>query len=163
MNRFVIPTALALLTLLGMFPSAFATHSRPYEGRLSGTLTIGTGEASGTSSGTGTGYESHLGNVNWTSTSTITGAAQQCAGGFTENLQTTTVAANGDKLYHTATDVVCPTSTPGTFHVTATETIAGGTGRFTQATGSDIADITVVQTSPTGGTLTGTFEGTINY
>ena len=154
----LVPAILAVLAILGAFPAAFATHSRPYNGSFSGSFTL---PSSTTASISGTGNEEHLGKVMFVATSITTGQAE--CGGFTAKEQDTTTAANGDKLFESANDVFCPTSDPHVFQLTASSTIDGGTGRFSDASGSTIAHVTVVQTSMTGGTFSGTFTGTITY
>ncbi len=159
MKRLIlVPIALAVLTILGAFPVAFATHSRPYNGSVSGTFTL---TSPTTASISGKGHESHLGKVTFAATSTITGQSE--CGGFTAKEQVTTTAANGDKLFESANDVFCPTSNPHVFQLTASSTIDGGTGRFSDASGSTVAHVTIVETSMSGGTFSGTFTGTITY
>lgn len=154
----LVPITLAVLMVLGAFPAAFATHSRPYSATVSGTFTL---TSQTTASISGEGHESHLGKVVFEATSTM-GGPSEC-GGFTAKEQVTTTAANGDKLFETANDVFCPTSNPHVFQLTASSTITGGTGRFSDASGSTTAHVTIVQTSMTGGTFSGTFTGTISY
>jgi hypothetical protein len=159
MKRMIlVPAILAVLAVLSAFPAAFATHSRPYNASVSGTFTL---TSPTTASISGKGHETHLGKVVFAATSTMTGQAE--CGGFTAKEQVTTTAANGDKLFESANDVFCPTSDPHVFQLTASSTIDGGTGRFSDASGSTVAHVTVDQTSMTGGTFSGTFTGTITY
>jgi hypothetical protein len=159
MKRMILlPAILAVLAVLSAFPAAFATHSRHYNGSVSGTFTL---TSQTTASISGTGHETHLGKVVFAATSTMTGQSE--CGGFNAKEQVTTTAANGDKLFESANDVFCPTSDPHMFQLTASSTITGGTGRFSDASGSTTAHVTVAQTSMTGGTFSGTFTGTITY
>ncbi len=159
MKRLILITALlAVLTLLGAFPAAFATHSRPYNGSFSGSFTF---TSSTTAAISGTGHELHLGKIMFVAMSTTTGQSE--CGGFTARELDTTTAANGDEVFISGNDVFCPTSNPHVFHLTASNTITGGTGRFAHASGLATSKVTVVETSMTSGTFSGTFTGTINY
>ncbi|HLC11463.1 MAG TPA: hypothetical protein VJL56_06430, partial [Candidatus Bathyarchaeia archaeon] len=55
-----------------------------------------------------------------------------CDHGFTATEQETYTAANGDKVFTSSNDVLCPTST-NTFQITGSWTMTGGTGRFEDA------------------------------
>src|SRR5713101_2703408 len=126
MKRLIlIPTILGVLAMLGAFPVAFASHSTPFNGSFSGTFTL---TSQTTASITGSGHLEHLGETTLAALSTTTGSAS-CQGGFTATEHDTFTAANGDKLFASANEVICPTS-PNTFQLTGPLTIAGGTGRF---------------------------------
>ena len=156
--KFLIISVLGLLTILGAFPAAFATHSTPFNGSGSGTFTD---TSPTTVLITGTGYYDHLGFTNLRFPSTITGSA--ACGGFTATEQDTYTGANGDSVFQTVHDTICPTSTPGAFQLTGSFTVTGGTGRFIDASGSGTVSASVTFTSATSGTFAGTQTGTITY
>jgi hypothetical protein len=156
--KFLILSVLGLLTILGAFPTAFATHSAPFNGSGSGTFTD---TSPTTVLITGTGHYDHLGATNLRFHSTITGQAE--CGGFTATEQDTYTGASGDSVFLTVHDTICPTSTPGAFHLTGSFVVTGGTGRFTDAKGSGTVNASVTFTSATSGTFSGTQSGTISY
>ena len=156
--KFLTIGVLGLLAILGAFPAAFATHSTPFNGRGSGTFTD---TSKTTVLITGTGYYDHLGFTTLRFPSTITGSA--ACGGFTAIEQDTYTGANGDSVFQTVHDTICPTSTPGAFQLTGSFTVTGGTGRFTDASGSGTVNASVTFTSATSGTFAGTQTGTITY
>jgi len=155
----VIPTILAVVAVLGVFPVAFATHSNPFNGSLSGSFTLPTPNSAIL---TGTSNFEHLGKTTLAGTAHGTGPAA-CKGGFTAKEQDTLTAANGDDVFISSIDVACPTSDPNTFQFTSSFTITGGTGRFTDASGSGTGQFSAVSTSAHAGTLSGTLTGTITY
>jgi hypothetical protein len=142
--KFLILTVLGLLTVVSAFPAAFAAHSTPFNGNGTGTFTD-------TSPTTvliaGTGHYDHLGLTTLRFPSTITG--QAACGGFTATEQDNYTGANGDSVYLTVHDTICPTSSPGAFQLSGSFTVTGGTGRFVDASGS--------------GTFAGKQTGTITY
>lgn len=156
--KFLILSVLGLLTILSAFPAAFATHSTPFNGSGNGTFTD---TSPTTVLITGTGYYDHLGFTTLRFPSTITGTA--ACGGFTATEQDTYTGANGDSVFQTVNDTICPTSAPGAFHLTGSFTVTGGTGRFADASGSGIVSAAVTFTSATSGTFSGTQSGTISY
>ena len=128
-------------------------HEVPFKGRLEGTATITPGTPPFLSvSIEGTGNGTHLGGfaieiphlVN-TTNRTSTGTYE-----FT--------AANGDALTAGFIGQATPTA-PGVLSVVETATIAGGTGRFADATGSFTVERLFNQVT---GLTTGSFEGTIS-
>jgi hypothetical protein len=149
---------LGLLMILSAFPSAFASNSVPFNGRGSGTF-------ADTSPTTqliiGTGYYQHLGLTTLSLASTVTGSAE--CGGFTAVELDTYTAANGDIVFQTVHDTICPTSTANAFQLTGSFIVTGGTGRFANASGSGTVSASVAFTSTTGGTFSGTQVGTISY
>jgi hypothetical protein len=156
--KFLIIGILSLLTVLGAFPVALATHSTPFNGRGSGTFTD---TSQTTVLITGTGYYDHLGLTTLRFPSTITGRAT--CGGFTATEQDTYTAANGDSVLQTVHDTICPTTTPNAFTLTGSFTVTGGTGRFSDAKGSGTVQASITFTSTTTGTFSGTQTGTISY
>ncbi|OLE70904.1 hypothetical protein AUF78_04485 [archaeon 13_1_20CM_2_51_12] len=158
MKRLVlIPTVLAVMAL-GVFPVAFASHSTPFNGSSSGSFTL---TSQTTATITGTGHLEHLGKTSFAATSTVTGSAS-CHNGLTATEQDTFTAANGDKLFASADEVLCPTSAD-TFALSGPLTITGGTGRFEHASGTGSVQISGVMTSMTSGTFSATTTGTITY
>ncbi len=168
-RRVLTPAILAVLVVLSAFPIAFASHSghhsRPFNGRVSGTATAMSQTMSAL---TGTGHFTHLGKTTFTGATTGTGRAEQCQG-FTGTSQVTLTAANGDELFLSSNDLFCATSspnaTPFTSHLTASITFTGGTGRFAGASGSATGQADGVASSATATTSTfsGTITGTISY
>ena len=156
--KLLIITVLGLLTILSAFPAAFATHATSFNGRGSGTFTD---TSPTTVLITGIGYYDHLGFTTLRFPSTITGAA--ACGGFTATEQDTYTGANGDSVFQTVHDTICPTSTPSDFQLTGSFTVTGGTGRFVDASGSGTVSASVTFTSTTSGTFAGTQTGTITY
>jgi hypothetical protein len=156
--KFLILSVLGLLTILSAFPTAFAAHSTPFNGSGTGTFTD---TSPTTVLITGSGYYDHLGFTTLRFPSTITGTA--ACGGFTATEQDNYAGASGDSVYLTVHDTICPTSTPGSFQLTGAFVITGGTGRFTDASGSGTVSAAVTFTSATSGTFAGTQSGTISY
>src|SRR5713226_7545988 len=156
--KILILGVLGLLMVLSAFPAAFASNSVPFNGRGSGTFTD---TSPTTVLITGTGFYDHLGFTTLRFPSTITGAAS--CGGFTATEQDTYTAANGDSVFQTVHDTICPTSTPNAFQLTGSFTITGGTGRFADASGFGTVHASIVFTSATSGAFSGTQTGTITY
>ena len=156
-NLVIIPVVLGVM-VLATFPVVFASHSTPLNGSFSGSFTL-TSQTAATISGSG--HLDHLGQTTFAALSTDTGPAS-CQGGFALTEKDTFTAANGDKLFITANEAACPTSTHS-FQLTGPWTITGGTGRFEHASGSGSVDINAAMTSQTGGTFTATTTGTITY
>src|SRR5258708_28543879 len=156
--KFLTLTVLGLLTVLSAFPAAFATHSTPFNGNGTGTFTD---TSPTTVLITGTGYYDHLGLTTLRFPSTITGTA--ACGGFTATEQDTYAAANGDSVFQTVHDTICPTTTPHAFTLTGSFTVTRGTGRLADASGSGTVQASIMFTSATTGTFSGTQTGTISY
>src|SRR5712664_1334923 len=156
--KFLTLTVLGLLTVLSAFPAAFATHSTPVNGSGSGTFTD---TSPTTVLITGTGNYDHLGLTTLRFPSTITG--QAACGGFMATEQDTYTGANGDSVFQTVHDTICPTTTPNAFTLTGSFTVTGGSGRFADASGSGTVQASITFTSSTTGTFSGTQTGTISY
>jgi hypothetical protein len=156
--RILIPTILAVLAIVCVSPAALASTSVPFNGSASGTFAA---TSPTTVALAGTGHYEHLGATIFTGTSTTTGGA--ACGGFTAMEKDTYTAANGDKVFLTVVDSLCPTSTAGVFHVSGTFTVTGGTGRFADASGSGAISATATFQSGTAGTFSGSTAGTISY
>jgi len=159
MNILVLTPAIMAVLLVGAFPVVFASHSTPFGGSFSGSFTL---TSATTATITSTGNFEHLGKTTFASTATGTGSSAACEGGLTAIEQETFTAANGDQLFSSSMDVICPTS-PTAFQLTASFTITGGTGRFADASGSGTTQLSGVDTSMTTGTFSGTSTGTISY
>src|SRR5467141_1989276 len=156
--KFLLTTIVGLLTILGAFPAAFATHSTPFNGTGSGTFTD---TSPTTVLITGTGYYDHLGLTTLRFPSTITGPAT--CGGFTATKHNTNTAANGDSVFQIVHDTICPTTAPNAFTLTGSFTVTGGTGRFADASGSGTVQASITFTSETTGTFSVSQTGTISY
>jgi hypothetical protein len=156
--KFLIISIVGLLTILGAFPVAFATHSTPFNGSGSGTFAD---TSPTTVLITGTGYYDHLGLTTLRFPSTITGTA--ACGGLTATEQDTYTAANGDSVFQTVHDTICPTTTLNVFTLTGSFTVTGGSGRFADASGSGTVQASITFTSSTTGTFSGTQTGTVSY
>jgi hypothetical protein len=159
MKRLIlIPTIVAVLGMLAVFPMAFASHSTPFNGSFSGTFKL-TSRTSAVI--TGAGHAEHLGETSFAAAATDTGPAT-CEGGFVATEQETYTAANGDQVFSSSHDVGCPTSQT-TFHIAGSWTITGGTGRFDHASGTGTVSVNGVMTSSTSGTFSLSITGTIAY
>ena len=156
--KLLILTVLGLIIFLGAFPTAFASSSTPFNGRGSGTFTD---TSPTTVLITGTGHYDHLGLTSLRFPSTITGLA--ACGGFTATEQDTYTGSNGDSIYQTVHDTICPTTTPNSFTLTGSFAVTGGTGRFAHASGFGTVRASITFTSATTGTFSGTQTGTISF
>jgi hypothetical protein len=156
--KILILGVLGLLMVLTVFPAAFASNSVPFNGSGSGTFTD-------TSPTTvliiGTGHYDHLGLTTLNFPSTITGKAECCGFAATEHDNYT--GANGDSVYLAVHDTICPTSSPNAFQLNGSFTVTGGTGRFTDASGSGTVQASVTFMSASSGTFSGTQTGKITY
>src|SRR5256712_3933249 len=159
MKRLVLIPAILTVMVLAAFPAVFATHATPFNGSFSGSFHL---TSSGTKATvTGSGVREHMGETSFAASSTITGSAS-CDRGSTATEQETFTAANGDKVFTSSNDVLCPTSAD-TFQINGSWTITGGTGRFEDASGTGTFQASGIFTSSTAGTFSLTATGTINY
>src|SRR6266540_2989665 len=148
-NAILIATVLsALVVVVGAFPAAFATHSVPFNGSLSGS---GTATSQNLNRITAKGHLSGLGKIMLVGTTTVTGLSE--CGGFVGTEQDTITAANGDQVSIAGNGVSCPGSDQNVFQDTVHFTITGGTGRFAEASGSGTIQTTLFVTSPTSSTF----------
>jgi hypothetical protein len=126
--------------------------NRPARGVLWGTGTFTPSEPGFlTGVSTGSGYLSSIGKVTFRSEQT-----QDAATGIYTGTGVTT-AANGDTISASFSGVVRPTASPRVFRFRHENTITGGTGRFSGATGtSTVTGISVIVSvdSQTGVTRT---------
>ena len=158
---------IGVLALIVAVPQVAAAKSkgtdRPLKGSSSGTATVDTSTAPFQATGEGTARISHLGKSTYRADYEIVPGAP---GTFSVAGTTQFVAANGDRLF---TDITGSTQVtdPGTTEGTLEFVITGGTGRFEGASGSFTAEVTTVNTSVVGTTVTQdvttTSRGTISY
>ncbi|EAR22472.1 hypothetical protein [Nitrococcus mobilis] len=149
-----------LLTALALPASILAGQDRPLKIRLEVHEQVGftpdcPSQFGGTTTGTGKG--THLGKLSFNATDCITPVEDH----FTFAGEFTIVAANGDQLVGNYGGSFIPINTGPVYSLSdATFEITGGTGRFTQATGS--GELRGTQSTKTG---KGTFkaDGTISY
>jgi hypothetical protein len=139
---------------------------RPVKGSTSGTSTLDLATGTGTSQGSGT--FSHLGKTTYTLNFTfaLTGPTTVAISGTG-----TLVAANGDQVFVTFTGTsTVPSPVPAvgqTAETTLVSTITGGTGRFSDASGTTTSAVRQEIVSVVGTTVgtrdTATHEGRISY
>jgi hypothetical protein len=135
-HRFLITfaTFAVVFALLAVFAaSTLAKGGSPLKASFAGSAGFTsptTGEYNGTGKSTFLGKSQVHGEIQ------VTGAPS-CEGGFTATHNDTITAANGDKLYMQVTEDACPTA-PGAFRCIGTYMITGGTGEFSQATGTGV-------------------------
>ena len=144
LRRLFVLTSL-LVALVVVAPGAAVAKKggtdRPLKGKTSGTTTLDIATGAGTSQGTGT--FSHLGKSTYTlnSTSVPTGPTT-----FAVTGTGTVVAANGDQVFATFTGTATvPSLVPAVGDIGQTTlvfTITGGTGRFSDASGTATATVT---------------------
>ena len=150
MNKFVLPSALALLvTLIAFSPMAYASQSTPFKGNFSGTFAV---DSSGAVAFSGTGIFNHLGLSTFSATAPPSGP-----------LPFTVTAADSDQLFLSLTLTGTTFTSPTTAVFSLTYTISGGSGHLADATGSGTMSVNAVGADPTfsSGTLAGTLAGTI--
>lgn len=148
---------LSLLTVIWAFPAALAAPERPFNGHMSGN-SIATSQT--TNHITATIFLEHLGKSQLDGTTTVTGFSD--CNGFVGTEQDTITAPNGDKIFISGNGVSCPAS-PTVFQDTVAFTVTGGTGRFSDASGSGKVQTTINITSQTTATFTANISGTIAY
>jgi len=155
--KVLISAMAALVMVLAFSPMAFASSSLPFGGSGAGTFSM----TATTVTLTGTGNFEHMGLTTISATATMTGVAS--CGGFTATEQDVYTAANGDAINLAISDVICSTSSPGVFQVTGSFTVAGGSGRFADASGSGTIQGTATFVTATSGTFSESTTGTISY
>lgn len=146
--------ALAVLAVLSLAGPVVAGEQVPFKGRLEGDVAVTPlappllqvdVEA--------TGNATHLGKFTLDIPHVVNPATRTAIGTYEFT------AANGDKVYAEFTGTATPTAIPGVLYIEETATITGGTGRFTDATGSFTSERLY---DTVAGTTTGSFEGTIS-
>lgn len=106
----------------------------------------------------GHGQASHLGNVTGTGSDCITPTSAYTFS-FSNGVLTL-IAANGDELRATYMGTLTPSATPPIYKIDGTYNITGGTGRFTNASGTgSVGGLENIQTGQ--GTLE--LKGVISY
>lgn len=132
--------------------------TRPWNGTWSGVTTIIASCENGGLLGvdSGTGQAEHMGSSTHLSTYCLDPVTLTGSGIGVET------AANGDELYFRLTLQITVTSASGGIWMEA-ETVMGGTGRFSGATGSSTSSGTFTFTSPTTTVWEGTHTGTLTY
>lgn len=156
MKRMILTAALAVL-MVSVFPAAFASHSTPFNGNMSGN-SVAISQTS--NSIRATVMLEHLGKSQLVGTTTVTGQTE-CRG-FVGTEKDTITAANDDQIFISGNGTSCPTS-PTVFQDTVSFTITGGTGHFAHASGSGTIHTTIDITSLTTATFTATISGSIAY
>jgi len=126
---------------------------RPFMGTVSGTVSLNV--LTGAMTAHGEGVATHLGEY----TAGLEGTATITPTGVFGSGTQTTVAANGDEL--TGTYTLATPGAPGVAHTTTIVTTAtGGTGRFSDASGTLTSVVEVSPISFGGGVLVNSAEGT---
>jgi hypothetical protein len=139
-GRFWLLAAVAALGV--MMPGAFEARAfakpkpAPFEASVSGTLSSGGDELHFLLDGTA--IASHLGRSKYGGDVEIQTQDQQ-SGVITDILVETLTAANGDTLTILCQQTAVPVG-PGVYQATDAWTVIGGTGRFSDATGSGTGD-----------------------
>lgn len=131
-------------------PASAAKPAVPFKASVSGTVTL---TSPVTFKLAGAGKASHLGNVkSYQADGVFTGPS-------TDTLTETLTAANGDTLVILCNQVLEEIS-PGVYRGTDTWTVIGGTGRFSDATGSGTGETHV---DLNAGTFAKDMTGAISY
>ena len=149
MNRFNFQGPFAfVLAVFAVFALSAPTQAgeRPHNSR-------GTAQFVNANDFVGTGKATHLGRYNEVGSAHFSPTADPTV--FQIDAWSIYTAANGDQLFAVFTGNLNGL----TGAITATATYVGGTGRFTDASGTAI----LTGQSLPGGTLTVSVEGTINY
>ncbi len=153
-GRFAGALAAAIVvTALAAMP-AIAQQQRPFSGVFSGNVAF---TSPSTAAYQGSGTATHLGRSTVVGTVAAVGPAN-CEG-FAAQHTITITAADGDQLFLVVTDDSCLEG-PNQYHGLGTFEITGGTGRFTDATGSGTFE---GHGDFNAGTFLQTLEGTISY
>ncbi len=166
-HRMIRTVGLVATTLAAGLAAAapgWAAAELPWHAEIAGNIQItGVGPNGPTSAVYGgQGRATVLGATRMDGLITVVGPAD-CEGGFLATHEDTLTASNGDQLYVTISDTSCPRSgSPGTFDCTGSYTVTGGTGRFSNATGSGDWSGSVTF-GPTGsGTFNTSYSGTVS-
>jgi hypothetical protein len=163
LHRLILLASL-VLAIAALSPSAALAAAngtaRPLTGTGTGTTTLNL--VTGAATADFTGHLSHLGAETGHDDLTVTVTS---ASTFVYTGTETFVAANGDKLFSTV--MGSGTVTPTAIESTDTDTITGGTGRFSGASGTytKTASVVVVSITATSETthFTAAAEGQISY
>ena len=163
LRRLIFPASVVLaLTVMSPSAALAAPHgtARPLTGTGTGTTALNL--ATGAATADFTGHLSHLGAETGHDDLTVTITSPST---FRYTGTETFLAANGDKLFAVVTG--SGTATPTAIQSTDTDTITGGTGRFTGASGtyaktSSLIVVSVTATSETS-RFTSALDGQISY
>lgn len=147
--------ALTVSVILGLATPLVAGKQVPFKGTLEGTYTRTGNFPFFHLEPTGTGEASHLGRFSLSIPHDVNLLAVPAGGTGTFEF----TAANGDTVFGTFDTSATPTEVPGVIDATEEMTITGGTGRFTNASGSFICKRLVDTVNLTFG---GSFRGTIS-
>jgi hypothetical protein len=153
MKASIRPAMAAMIMVLALAGPAAAKKQVPFHGSLEGAEIDVVQDTTLLVDGSGTGIATHLGRFTVTWEATVNLLNNSGVGSFVFT------AANGDSIFTDQVGQAEPTETPGVFQVVEINTITGGTGRFTGATGSFILERLVDLTS---GFTSGSFRGTIS-
>lgn len=134
-------------------PADTGGTDRPVMGTISGTTSVNVQTGAFTSEATG--IAAHLGGY----TTNLAGTVAITPAGTVGSGAQTVMAANGDELNATYT-LETPAVGPGAHTTTIITTISGGTGRFSEATGTLTSVVEVSPVSFDGVTLVTSAEGT---
>ncbi len=159
----LIRTLLAVLAavLMTALPAATADTTTPFKSNITAQASIAETPEPGvlTLTAFGAGYASHLGKVTLSTTETLDFVTSP-GGLVIRDGRMVMVAANGDELRWAYEGIGSLPDAQGISELTGTFVITGGTGRFTDATGSGTF-------LGTGNTVTGvasvSYRGTIAY
>jgi hypothetical protein len=131
-SNIYLPMAALILTAAIAIPAA-AQHQVPFKGTMQADeIHTHTSPTTAVITGSGTGIATHVGKFSLTYVLTA-------SAGLNDTGSATLVAANGDSIYLTIAGSAALTA-PGVISVLETWTVTGGTGRFTGAQGSFIAE-----------------------
>jgi hypothetical protein len=145
---------IALALALSLAGPAAAGESVPFKGTLEGVATVTPLSPTSVSVRIeGAGFAAHLGRYTVEVPHLVNPQTRIASGSYVFT------AANGDTLTATFTGQATPTATPGVLTIEETATITGGTGRFSDATGTFTARRVFNQLT---GVTTGSFEGRIS-
>jgi len=118
----------------GLAAPVSADHQVPFKGSLQGDVTTTGQPPIVTVNISATGNASHLGHFSLMIPHTVDRTTRTAVGTYQF------VAANGDTLTASFTGQAAPTATPGVLAIVENATITGGTGRFTNASGSFVCE-----------------------
>ena len=147
--------ALTFLTVLAFAVPVVAKEQVPFRGSLEGDVAVTPIDPPLIVAVviSGTGNASHLGQFSLTIPHTVDRPNHSAFGTYQF------VAANGDTLTASFTGQSAPAATPGVLVIVENATITGGTGRFSDASGSFVCERLF---DTIHNTTTGSFTGTIS-
>ena len=144
MRKYLAWSLVAVLSALVMVATAFPTAASaaadlPFRAQLSGTTVDSISGGMIRITATNEGIATHLGRTEMVAVAIVTPSSSACTGGAagaaaTFTITTTLTAANGDMLLLSGSGTACLAA--GHSLGSATYTVNGGTGRFSDATGT---------------------------